>query len=509
MDPTLLITGALAGASLIIMLRNTQRLGEIPLYKPKIFNDLNNPTEIKIKIGAKEYKGYILVADELPKREENLGEKILHALKASNVSATLINGIYLVEKDRLLSDLDEKVKKLEVLYENTKMVKYKKELEFIKEVYSSVLKMYKPYVGGLIVIVWSDEDSKVEALKSLLEVEFGISLRRIKLNTPLELLAPPAKVIRTDERTPFILSKIIEVDKGVVIGKSIEKDMLITLNWPLDFEKHVGVIGPTGKGKTVLLAGIAAQLQAFHVQERDPFSIVVVDPKGDLVELIENVADRVERITDISPAIKTESYENILNSVNNDLNLIKPTNSCTKISTLKVENGLQVFDLSPLENSIKGLGMTIILCQLIREHLMGRPKGRRVVIVDEAWRLREKGLQILETIIREGRSRLLHLVYAIHDVIDVNDIILTNTSTLIVFGSSNEKYANKIESIGFKEAREILQGLVTGEALVKKSNNELEVVRILNFKKLLGKTIRTFDVRTEETLNADARKEFI
>ncbi len=474
----MLITGILAALSLILLLKASYKSGEIPSWKPKINS---NDSEIKIKIGEKEYKGYIFLAEDLPNERENLGKRLLRVLKASNVSATLINGIYLVDKDRLIKDLDDRIKKLELIYEGSRLIKYKKALEVLKDIYEKVLLSYKPYVGGLAIVVWSDESAKVEALRSLLEVELGVSLRKLKTERIQDLLAPPAKIIQEEGKVPFIISKNnLDVYGGIVVGKNIEDDSLIILKWPQDFEKHVGIIGPTGRGKTVLLAGLTAQLKTLHIQRGDPASIVVIDPKGDLTRLVRDLADSVETLECI-PKVSERSklVESLLRFIDYKFN-----DDC-KINL--IENGVQVFNFSRMDDGLKDRGMLAVLLELINMHLQRDPKGRRVVIIDEAWRLRERGSKVLETIIREGRSRLLHLIYVIHDISDVENVILSNTSTLFVFGNSNETYIKNAEGLGFENAREVLPELMIGEALLRVLNKEMGSVKIFDFERMLNK----------------------
>ncbi len=501
MDPFLLITGVLAGVSLILMIRNTYNSTLLPFYRPFVVNSSENEKEIKMKLGSKEYKGYLLTASELPRASKDIGKKIIRALKASNTSATIINGIYLVEKDKLLKDLDDRIKKLELIYESTKLIKYKKRLEVLKEIYSKVADIYKPYIGGLELIVWSDSKPKVEALKSLLEIELGVTFKEESINDLAELLAPPAKLIYGEEIPLLVSQDSIGLLRGVIIGKNIETDDLVILKWPQDFERHVGIIGPTGRGKTVLLAGIATQLSTFMINERDPMAIIVIDPKGDLTRLIENIADKIEKV-ECLPEVKlsSELVKRLFNIVNYD-----NSRSCKPIRV--VDEGLQVFDLSNMDDGVKDKGMMAVLLLLIEKHLETNPKGRRVVLVDEAWRLKDRGLRALETIIREGRSRLLHIVYAIHDIDDVNSILLNNTSTLILFGGPNEEYAEKAEKAGLLNAKDILPELMIGEAMIRSADNEINTAKIFNFEELLLKNnndwlevVKTVDIKDRDSL---------
>lgn len=483
MDPFLLITSIMAVTSLILMMRNTYQSVALPIYKPYILKE--HEREIKIKLNNSEYNGFLLIAEELPKTSKDLDKRVIRALKASNVSATIINGIYLVKKDKLLKDLDERIKKLELMYESTKFLRYKKRLEILKEIYSKIMDFYKPYVGSFALIAWSEDKSRVKALKSILEIELGMPLKEININNLSNLLAPPARLIYDPNRTPLLITQDqVGLSKGIAIGKEVETDDLVILRWPQDFEKHVGIIGPTGRGKTVLTAGITTQLSTFMLNEGDPKAITVIDPKGDLTSLVKDIADDIHEMRCL-PKIETSSE---LTKYLLDIISYNQNKACGLIEVN--DKGLHIFDLSRMDDGIKDRGIIAILLLLIEKHLEIKPNGRRVVLIDEAWRLKDKGFKILETIIREGRSRLLHMIYVIHDIADIDSIILNNTSTLVLFGGSNEEYIERAERAGFLNVKENLLELMTGEALIRTENSELHPVKIFNFEELLSKKLK-------------------
>lgn len=91
----------------------------------------------------------------------------------------------------------------------------------------------------------------------------------------------------------------------------------------------------------------------------------------------------------------------------------------------------------------------------------------------------------MEIAVREGRSKGLHLVYAIHEPSDMEKLILDNTGTIALFGGTTSSYVEAAAKLGFSGFEEDIAELTVGEALIRSGEEPPRAVRILDFRKLL------------------------
>ncbi len=190
--------------------------------------------------------------------------------------------------------------------------------------------------------------------------------------------------------------------KSIVLGVEPSLGLLVPL--PLLSRQgalHTAVVGPTGRGKTTLLAKIATAVA------EDKIEVIVVDPKGDLVELI------------------------------------------------------------PWARSLTTVPEIRELAQ--RVHFLGNTRGslRGLIVVDEAWGVPQRYLEI---VLREGRSKGVAVILATQSPLDLNINFWSNVSNVIVFGSSNKKYIEEVArlmSIDVWLLERYMPALDVGEALLK------------------------------------------
>jgi len=91
---------------------------------------------------------------------------------------------------------------------------------------------------------------------------------------------------------------------------------------------------------------------------------------------------------------------------------------------------------------------------------------RSLVIVDEAWRIMR--IRSFRTLVKEGRSKGVGIIYAVQNIEDIPEDILDNTNTIIAFGSYSDNYIDKIGRVlGLnRQYLEKMKHLSVGEAVM-------------------------------------------
>ncbi|MCE4612067.1 MAG: type IV secretory system conjugative DNA transfer family protein [Desulfurococcales archaeon] len=387
-------------------------------------------------------------------RVSRLAEVIRGFGDATGVLVTYIP----VDKGDLLRRLEEDLRSLEFKYSTTRLPRYQAKLEFLRSIYKTLARLHTPVASTLHVLAISDSKEKVETLKRIIEAELGVQARISEYKGLAEMLSG----VRPTIASPHVPPPPVPHPRGLkVLLGSRRGGGLFTLSWPSDFEAHVGIFGPTGRGKTVLLAGVAAQLNS---SENGPYSTIVIDPKGDLARLLSHVADNV-----VEPG---------------GVRIAGVNRSCFGSPVVP---GLAVFNLGSLPERAKGVEASRIAEAIVDYMVSRRPPGRVLLIVDEAWRIGGSE-KLLKVVAREGRSRGLHLIYSSQSPDDLPRDMLFNTRTIIVFGGSEASYLEAVAKLGVPEGRlNDVKSLEVGEALVKVGSSRLEVVRVLGFHEYLNR----------------------
>jgi hypothetical protein len=433
LDAFIIAIAAMSIASLILILRNTltERIPTPQIDYPD--------AELSINLEGRTLRGIVYVSEELPASERDPGRRVLRLARDAGVSVSIVSSLYKVPRDRILKRLEETIGRLEAAYSISRSAKLKSMLENVTSIYEEVALASQPYWGSLSVVVWVPEGpegiARAEAFKTLLEAELGVSLKRVDKPTCLRALASTPGA-RPNTRGSLVLPPRQHNVSGkpVVLGWRLDLESAVyALDYPRDFTTHVGVVGPTGKGKTVLLAGIASQLIALNKADRDPYLMAILDPKGDLASLISSLG-------------------------NNKIKILGPTHS--------VGDGVKVIE---------------DLWNAWRQGV----EGRAVIIVDEAWRYMRVKPEIFEAIAREGRSIGFHVVYAVQEPSDIPVPVADNTGLFIVFGGKTSSYAEAASRLGLGALAKELTEMPVGEAIVVRRDSSPVPVRVMNFAKLL------------------------
>ncbi len=449
MDVPTFLTTVIAFISLFLIIRNLKYSNPLDLMKTRL---RAREGDDLIELNGRLYRPIIYVGEPLsPARVgDGLGLRLSTLVRQTRVNAALGGSLVKISKDRVLRELEESIEKLRLAYEATKHVKYVEKLTVLERLYKDVARSVTPYAGSFYLIVWlaeNEPETRAEALRSLVEAETGVRLERFPGRVSEALL-----LVRGlhGSKSPIPLIALEDNrENNIIIGVHPEYNILFTLSWPSDFETHLGIIGPTGRGKTILMSLIAFQLYSRFSREA---SIVVIDPKGDMESLLEKGGiqlDNIQRDDEVSPCIRPGAYR------------VSGVGSQEKI----------------------GMGKRV-LANLIQYAEENGCRVPTVVFVDEAWRFLVEAREYMEASVREGRSRGLYIVYATQTPRDVPKDIVDNTGTLMVFGGYTRAYAESAESLGLDP--EDLLGLPVGTVIVKRGG-ETTVVRVFNYEDYVKK----------------------
>jgi hypothetical protein len=391
--------------------------------------------------------------------------RIAEILRGSGVSSIVVVSYLAIDKHEALARIEDEIKSVEFKFNATRMPRYKARLDFLRHLYLRVSRAYTPVASTLHIVVLVDEGSRgiVDTIKRSIEAELGVSVKVSSFKGLAHMISSAHPTLGAPH-SPSPPAEPEVAPARVIVGYR-RGGGLASLRWPHDFEAHVGVFGPTGRGKSVLLAGLSTQLAS---TERGPYSVAVVDPKGDLASMLKPVADRV---------VEVEGSEEIPAPAG-------PRGSCRGTP---LTGGLEVFDISQAPEKEKSVVAERLLEAIVDHALSGTLPGRVVVVVDEAWRIGGSE-KLLRLIAREGRSRGLHLIYASQHPNDMSRDILANTRTIIVFGGSERSYLEAVLGIGVpSSAVDELPRLGRGEAVIKVGSGRLEFVRVLGFHEYLNR----------------------
>ncbi len=217
------------------------------------------------------------------------------------------------------------------------------------------------------------------------------------------------QVVRVGE---YLLPLLVSPQSVVVpIGLEYRFHVLVPLYLALlEGAVHSVVVGPTGRGKTTLLAWLVV------VTHLHGYKVVVVDPKGDLLSYIE-------------PYVK------------NSMGTLS-----SRIIELKDLKNVNVI-IDKASSSVRDRGLNTIM------------------VVDEAWQV---DLRSVDKIMRIGRSLGVSVVVSSQYPEDFHPRMWINSANAVVFGSPSKEYAeNVMRFISLRpEDAKSLSTLGTGEALV-------------------------------------------
>lgn len=471
---------AMAAASLALMVRNTRSTGELRLGFTRAAHRGDRGVQVYFE---GEWFEPIAYYSEDPVRDEagRLGERLSNLARSVRVNVTYATTLFRVGKGRLLSFIEGELEKARFAHQATRQARYAERIRFLRSLYGEVARTHTPYAHRLLVVVWvprgdADARARAEAFKSMVEAEAGVRLEKAQ-GDPLESLLPSTLPGSPAEPPPSLVTGSTE-GPGVVLGRTGEGRLLV-LDYPRDFETHLGVFGPTGRGKTVLLLGVASQLSSMSDSLLDPYAVVVVDPKGDLADMLGGQSSSLVRVG-AGDCIPMPRLEGSLYALLEEVVSERRGASVKPCRGSMVKRGLSVYDLGRLPNEDRDAAASMILSSLSIEASEGGLPGRVVLVLDEAWRLSLGGARHLAWALREGRSRGLHLVYATQSPEDLPDAVINNTGTLVVFGGYTRSYTEAAGRLGLDDARRLLE-LPVGSAYVRVKDLPPVEVRVFGF----------------------------
>jgi energy-coupling factor transporter ATP-binding protein EcfA2 len=287
------------------------------------------------------------------------------------------------------------------------------------------------------------------------------------------------------------------------IGVELETGWPVLL--PIDLlNKHLIIIGPTGRGKTTLLATImhgllsigntivaaidfkgdlaemtATPLVNIRRPEQDPVNILIPPPEVSRIDWIISVTDVLSSTLNYQPETITSILSDYVGKridskmVVSDprlaplaplLSLLVGEADYRGLITSLEQNTL--YDLSgkgtAYQNTYAGILVHLFKHRMLHEN----HEGLRLLVIDEAWRITR--LRGLLEIVKEGRSRNVGVILAVQNPADIPQEILENANTIIMFGSPNEKYLKQaVEILGVKRTvASKLKYLGVGEAIM-------------------------------------------
>lgn len=438
-------------------------------------------------------------------------EKLLR--KISNEMMNLRATLDIVEEPHIKRRAEVKLKILEALYENivrskpitrvNLVIKIRvtsnniSNAKHLADVYSSkTIGIMQNYFGIKMRMV-----NRRKELMDILKNELGLSIE-----TNIKSIIVDSERLSTMMPLPKNKKPTMEKEDGLPIGIDIETGWPVIIPYK-SFDKHILILGPTGRGKTTLLASMIE-----GITNLSNILVFAIDFKGDLANMVysENVVhltpddypinilvipsffqviDWYLAVSDVLSnviGVDKENFIRVMNKFANnhqaidgkdilfdkDLSLLSPlieliTSKPKYEALMKHLNNHIVFDLgkygTAFQNAYGGILMYIYKKLAFSTKMISKPK---LLIVDEAWRISR--LNGLEELVKEGRSKHLGVVLATQNPRDIPREIMENTHLLIMFGSRNEDYLRDAERfLGLP--REIVKKLAylgVGEALL-------------------------------------------
>ncbi len=283
--------------------------------------------------------------------------------------------------------------------------------------------------------------------------------------------------------------------KGVFLGYRKSTRIPFFYNILKYGSRHIIVVGPTGKGKTTLLATIANRLYA-----RNQVDLLLVDPKGDLSQLVARGFRRLRfhpatRITGLQktmltniiqalelpktgrPSVEDIGKANTLEDLENIMGVklfFASTISHDNILQLEkiVEYNNDVIVMDNLTDNGRFITTGIILGCFLEQMYKLKPSGflRKILAIDEAWRSSESSIYYTKRLVKESRGFGIGLLFSTQTLKDIPTEVLHNFGTSIVFGSSESGYIEEIvrlTGLNKKEITNALPMLGIGQVMIK------------------------------------------
>lgn len=379
----------------------------------------------------------------------------------------------LKERERRLVNMLERIKKGEkaswfsaylVLYAEGRSLEEAGE-KAINET-ENLMKALKLVLGGRVRMC-----TRRQVRKSLESLLAGPPTVRTVIRLDRDPLPPPLPPVERGSLSP----------RGVFLGYRADSQVPFLYDVRRFAVRHMLVVGPTGKGKTTLLATLVNRSYA-----RGLVDFLVVDPKGDLDRVLVRSVPRLyigrKTVGGFEEnAQKEQSVEELERALGTRLVLVNPKDAIESIENVLRAEGSRYLSLVNLTDEGRFLVIRALLKALLEWMYELEPIGRlrMIVAVDEAWRSSEASIYYVKRIVKESRSFGIGLTLLTQTVGDLPEELLSNFGTLVVFGSQEENYlkaAASLLGINAEEAKELLSGLGVGEAVFKLPESQSPVV---------------------------------
>ncbi len=463
--------------------------------------------------------------------------------------------------DEIIKKVESKINKLRIMLElGDNDIKKMRELKILEKIHENLLNSRNVYRLLLLFVIRTINkcdnieevlDKKTEDLLSLIDTYLDLKPRFIKPDEILDRFSIIPllnnRILMDKKRTILIIgdrgaallpfdrnyTNIVDIDlSGVYIGYDMVTNRPIMLSPEKHLKFHGIVIGPTGKGKTTLLASIFVRTSVMN------YKVVAIDFKGDMSQYLNGIVTVLYGINlrqlieeyrkkglDLNKWIfyiskiwanvlslrKSESYilfkalQRVIKE-NEDLSMIPEyidnneylklnlnSNSYDRIiesievlspenDSKSIINNSYILNLERYPDYIKELLSSIILSF---EMNMNKPltNFNKLILVDEAWRLRKINPNILSALYREGRSLGIGVFSSSQLLRDLPSAVIENAHTFIIFGSQSKDYINDIRSLLNLTNKELekLSNLRIGEAAIVLKDSKRPIwVRIVS-----------------------------
>jgi hypothetical protein len=451
-----------------------------------------------------------------------------------------------IEPVQFLKKISNEILNTQVDLENAvdepKKIKLNTKLEKLRKLYNMLLEG-KPFSKITLILTFRVEASSKELAKSLADYyeslvsstfkkTYGLELERASYSEILDYLLGTIggverhrlkgvvmELERISPIQPIKLDSVPKLEKSVIVGVEINTGHPVEIAVE-ELYKHFLVIGPTGKGKTTLLASIIEQLVSDDLQR-----VIAFDFKGDLVKYLPR-----NLLTTITPSSTPLSFYDKPREIDSaDWKIIfaealshaggfpsevaiRALNAIdNKDAAISIDNpGIHV--LAPFSElftreaksaefvdliregnvlvNVEGLGAAFqnayvsICIGIIRQLLLkGSIKPGIVIVIDDAWRILE--LKTLRELVREGRSRKVGMVLSTQSPSDPPRDLVENAHSAVLFGSRNRDYIARSISIFNipEEVAAVMPRLSVGEGVyVNVVSRDVKIIKTFHLK---------------------------
>ncbi|MCL4383026.1 MAG: ATP-binding protein [Candidatus Marsarchaeota archaeon] len=359
-----------------------------------------------------------------------------------------------------------------------------------------------------------------------------------------------------------IIKNIEDYFNGIYLGKTKIYNIPFFLNLNLLTSPHIAVVGMTGAGKTYLIKNFIIRNDIYKKS-----NMLVIDLNGEYKEIAKLVSGKIYELgTDfkinlfefldnnknnviknvleiISSLIKINEKEHaiiydqlieylkngkiinlrtFLNEIDGEkfkiikLKLKQLTESAIFADTtsFKIKNlfdGFVDIDLSKLETDLEKKTISYVLIRSISENLNKIKISQKIdnyIILDEAWKSLEN--IYLSRLFREGRKYGFSIIVASQLVSDINNVIISNSSSIFIFKIQNIEDFRVLNETGIADSTDIkkILDLNVGECFVylsfKEENNGIKKFVI---KKIDGLPLFKYNFTIGDKMEIEISKE--